>query len=64
MFDCVSSSGWPATAEGRGEECLEAAEGSGGGRRRRVAMLWRVVETEGDEGGGQRRVAEAEGGRI
>ena len=51
MFDCVSSSGWPATAEGRGEECWTAAvEGSGGGggwwRR------WRVVEAEAEGGGG------------
>ena len=60
MFDCVSSSGWPATAEGRGGECWTAAvEGGGGGwwRRRRVVE----VEVEGGGGGGQQRVAEAEG---
>ena len=58
MFDCVSSSGWPATAEGRGGECWTAAvEGGGGGWWRRR----KVVETEGGGDGGQQRVAEAEG---
>ena len=64
MFDCVSSSGWPAMAEGRVGECCAGAEGRrwrGGGRgwwRRR-----RVVETEGGGGGGWPRQRAAKGGR-
>ena len=60
MFDCVSSSGWPATAEGRGGECWTAAvEGGGGGWWRRLRVV--EAEAEGGGGGGQQRVAEAEG---
>ena len=60
MFDCVSSSGWPATAEGRGGECWTAVvEGGrvGWWRPRRVVE----AEAKGGGGGGQQRVAEAEG---
>ena len=55
MFDCVSSSGWPAMAECRGGEFWAAAEG----RR------WRAAAEGGGGGRGwwRRRVAEAEGGR-
>ena len=41
VTDCVSSSGWPAMAEGRGGECWAAAveEGGGGQENRFLVQL-------------------------